>query len=336
MPPPCDAVRTTIPRRWESSPASDCARTHDRSQYVWCAMVCGHALMLPASHIRQHMLISNGSLATPNSLPLALQQTRTRPSKCAVVGSSGILRDAHCGREIDGAHDVIIRINSPVVRGFEADVGSRTSVQLLNSAVATAYHHNLSHIRERGTSPKRRIEFGLDGHASAIAVGPPALHIRTPNLVWFAPSNWHAAFAQRLQVQGKRVPMTKGFDAILMAMSLCDGDVDTYGFTGADSGGGGGAAEGFNLAGQATAAPRYHYWEPPSSANSDVVELEAMRLEHALVSAMANLTGACARVRGVTCPEEATASGGGMHATETSPRRTPCRSARMPVQTRPQ
>ena len=127
--------------------------------------------------------------------------------------------------------------------------------------------------------------------------------------------------------------MTKGFSAILMAMSLCDGDVDTYGFTGggaADVGThgftGGGAADGSVQA----EAPRYHYWELPISANSELQEFEAMRLEHALLRAMANVPGSCKRVRGVTCPQEAAASGRGARAIETSPRRAPCRAAKAP------
>ncbi|XP_078620133.1 alpha-N-acetylgalactosaminide alpha-2,6-sialyltransferase 2-like isoform X1 [Branchiostoma floridae x Branchiostoma japonicum] len=48
------------------------------------------------------------------------------PVRCAVVGNGGILRGSGKGEEID-AHDFIFRVNAAIVKGFEADVGSRTS-----------------------------------------------------------------------------------------------------------------------------------------------------------------------------------------------------------------
>ncbi|XP_041745021.1 alpha-N-acetylgalactosaminide alpha-2,6-sialyltransferase 2 [Coregonus clupeaformis] len=46
---------------------------------------------------------------------------------CAVVGNGGILKDSKKGREID-QHDYVFRTNGAVIKGFEQDVGSRTSV----------------------------------------------------------------------------------------------------------------------------------------------------------------------------------------------------------------
>ena len=54
---------------------------------------------------------------------------------CAVVGSSGCLRGSRCQAEID-AHDVVFRANLAPTQGFELDVGSRTSISILNSVVA--------------------------------------------------------------------------------------------------------------------------------------------------------------------------------------------------------
>ncbi|CAN9508860.1 unnamed protein product [Ophioblennius macclurei] len=52
---------------------------------------------------------------------------------CAVVGGGGILYGSKAGKEID-AHDYVFRVNGALTRGFEEDVGSRTSVY-----VHTAY-----------------------------------------------------------------------------------------------------------------------------------------------------------------------------------------------------
>eukprot|EP00899_Mesostigma_viride_P011417 jgi/Mesvir1/20276/Mv13509-RA.1 len=49
---------------------------------------------------------------------------------CAVVGGSSRLRGAGHGPEIDRA-DLVIRINSAPVRGYDADVGARTSLRVV-------------------------------------------------------------------------------------------------------------------------------------------------------------------------------------------------------------
>ncbi|XP_077997352.1 CMP-N-acetylneuraminate-poly-alpha-2,8-sialyltransferase-like [Glandiceps talaboti] len=50
---------------------------------------------------------------------------------CAIVGSSGILKDSKCGKEID-SHDFIMRMNLAVVKGFEEDVGRNTNLTAVN------------------------------------------------------------------------------------------------------------------------------------------------------------------------------------------------------------
>ncbi|XP_029954739.1 alpha-N-acetylgalactosaminide alpha-2,6-sialyltransferase 1-like [Salarias fasciatus] len=47
--------------------------------------------------------------------------------RCAVVGTSGILNGSKMGEEID-AHDYVFRMNGAITRGYEEDVGNRTSV----------------------------------------------------------------------------------------------------------------------------------------------------------------------------------------------------------------
>ncbi|XP_068610632.1 alpha-N-acetylgalactosaminide alpha-2,6-sialyltransferase 1.1 [Brachionichthys hirsutus] len=47
--------------------------------------------------------------------------------RCAVVGTGGILGGSKMGKEID-AHDHVFRMNGAVIKGYEDDVGTRTSV----------------------------------------------------------------------------------------------------------------------------------------------------------------------------------------------------------------
>ncbi|XP_038182313.1 alpha-N-acetylgalactosaminide alpha-2,6-sialyltransferase 2 [Arvicola amphibius] len=46
--------------------------------------------------------------------------------RCAVVGNGGILNGSRQGQKID-AHDYVFRLNGAVIKGFERDVGNKTS-----------------------------------------------------------------------------------------------------------------------------------------------------------------------------------------------------------------
>ncbi|XP_017288967.1 alpha-N-acetylgalactosaminide alpha-2,6-sialyltransferase 1 [Kryptolebias marmoratus] len=51
---------------------------------------------------------------------------------CAVVGTGGILNASKMGAEID-AHDYVFRMNGAVIKGYEEDVGNKTSVYVHTS-----------------------------------------------------------------------------------------------------------------------------------------------------------------------------------------------------------
>nr|XP_040032581.1 alpha-N-acetylgalactosaminide alpha-2,6-sialyltransferase 1-like [Gasterosteus aculeatus aculeatus] len=65
--------------------------------------------------------------------PLLLPRTGSDGClRCAVVGTSGILYGSKLGKEID-AHDYVFRMNGAVIKGFEEDVGNKTSVYVHTS-----------------------------------------------------------------------------------------------------------------------------------------------------------------------------------------------------------
>ncbi|CAG2100553.1 unnamed protein product, partial [Medioppia subpectinata] len=54
--------------------------------------------------------------------------------ECAIVSSSGSLVDSVLGEEID-SHDIVLRFNNAPTLTYEEDVGSETTIRLLNSQI---------------------------------------------------------------------------------------------------------------------------------------------------------------------------------------------------------
>ncbi|KAI5282989.1 Alpha-N-Acetylgalactosaminide Alpha-2,6-Sialyltransferase 1 [Manis pentadactyla] len=65
-------------------------------------------------------------VAEQQLLLASLPAGSSRCVSCAVVGNGGILNNSRMGREIDG-HDYVFRLSGAVIKGYEQDVGTRTS-----------------------------------------------------------------------------------------------------------------------------------------------------------------------------------------------------------------
>ncbi|XP_028824831.1 alpha-N-acetylgalactosaminide alpha-2,6-sialyltransferase 2 [Denticeps clupeoides] len=112
---------TTVPiLQWaEHSSASEYERLRRYSgAYGWQGV--------PFSVVQASLSVLNTSASHQMFDDWAQRGDRSGCIRCAVVGNGGILRHSRKGAEID-QHDYVFRTNGAVFKGFEDDVGSRTT-----------------------------------------------------------------------------------------------------------------------------------------------------------------------------------------------------------------
>ncbi|XP_069473924.1 beta-galactoside alpha-2,6-sialyltransferase 1-like isoform X2 [Ambystoma mexicanum] len=174
-------------------------------------------------------------------LPLnALSDVVGNLKQCAVVSSSGAMKSSGLGPEID-AHDAVLRFNAAPTEGFEADVGTKTTIRIINSQVVadpTLHFMNESFYQSGSLimwdpglyyAPLykwfKTPEFNFTENYQAYRLKNPTqpFYILNPNVLWHL---WDIIQANTLEdIQPN--PPSSGLTGIVLMMSLCD-EVDVY------------------------------------------------------------------------------------------------------------
>ena len=177
---------------------------------------------------------------------------------CALVGSSGGLLRERYGAEID-AHDLVLRFNDAPTRGFEAVVGRKASLRMLNSQA-------MADVLSRCATPGSCVP--NPGCCPSMPLllnsGYPRIAACTQSVCGhglYAPYQAVASLDHGF-VAAANTSMS-GVLGIALLLSACAGAVDVYGLS----------------AGRDAHAAPYHYYNRCGKASADNLQGTALRLD---------------------------------------------------------
>ncbi|XP_060796226.1 alpha-N-acetylgalactosaminide alpha-2,6-sialyltransferase 2-like [Neoarius graeffei] len=106
------------------------------------------------------------------------RKNRSQCIRCAVVGNAGILNGSKKGLEIDQS-DYVFRTNGAVIKGFEEDVGSRTSLYTFSTNTLRNSLSSYAHVGYKSApqSTETKYVFLPDHDRDYILVRAAAMHI---------------------------------------------------------------------------------------------------------------------------------------------------------------
>ncbi|XP_051882617.1 beta-galactoside alpha-2,6-sialyltransferase 2-like [Pristis pectinata] len=174
---------------------------------------------------------------------IPLSKIRINPQafrNCAVVASAGAILNSSLGEEID-SHDAVLRFNAAPTQGYEKDVGSKTTIRVINSQILVNPEHKFNN----STLFKNVVLVAWDPAPYSVNLlkwyKKPDYNLFTPYLRYRRKNPdqpfyiLHPKFVWQLwdiiqentQEKIQPNPPSSGFIGILIMMSLCD-NVNIY------------------------------------------------------------------------------------------------------------
>lgn len=204
------------------------------------------------------LVASLSILSTPANRQMFDDWSRRRQDsqciRCAVVGNGGILKNSLKGLEID-AHHYVFRTNAAVIKGFEQDVGSRTthytfSTNTMRNSMRngvgfkgppvseeTRYvflpDHNRDYLLMKAAATHTPVEKGPERNVSppdyfGDHVSADKLKMYHPDFVRYLRNRFLRSHALKTKYKDIYRPST-GAVMLLVALHTCD-QVNAYGF----------------------------------------------------------------------------------------------------------
>ncbi|XP_074543423.1 CMP-N-acetylneuraminate-beta-galactosamide-alpha-2,3-sialyltransferase 1-like [Halichoeres trimaculatus] len=164
--------------------------------------------------------------------PKLTEPSPDRCRRCAVVGNSVNLRGSHYGPLID-FHDVIIRMNKAQIKGYERDVGTKTTHHVMYPHSATNLDHSTHLVLFAfKTSDLDWLTKSLTPHGNkkdknpGLQANKDLVMILNPAFIQYVHHVW---------LKKKGMYPSTGFLTLILSLHMCD-EVNVFGF-GADRSG---------------------------------------------------------------------------------------------------
>lgn len=152
---------------------------------------------------------------------------------CAIVSSSGALKDSNLGNEIN-SHDIVFRFNDAPTDGYEEDVGNKTSIRILNSQVLARKDFSIKNPLYRNSinlvwdpsnysvdllqwSSQPDHYFFSNFIESRNKEPEVPFFIIHPQFLWDLWDQIQSSFPKKIM----RTPPSSGFIGLMLAMKLC-------------------------------------------------------------------------------------------------------------------
>ncbi|XP_071951396.1 alpha-N-acetylgalactosaminide alpha-2,6-sialyltransferase 3-like [Antedon mediterranea] len=176
---------------------------------------------------RPHVLFRYKSMRTGKSF-------ESHCKKCAIVSSSGQLLGKNLGSEID-SYPCVLRMNTAPVRGFEKEVGHKTTVRV-SCFISTKGLMSTSSLFAGTGKPEKVLIWGLHHRKNAWAMrNAKALNAKYKDVEFFAQEESGETYAGEIfkQETGQDRAKTNtwlstGWFTMMVALDMCD-EIHVYG-----------------------------------------------------------------------------------------------------------